>query len=149
MPVNTAAGAVFSIGTKAQANDATTYAADTYVSVGEVESIGEFGDEVSAATFTALANRRVRKFKGTYDAGDIQLTVGFDSGDAGQTALNTALKDEGSTDYNFKIEFEDGDVFYFSGKVMSRRISAGSADEIVKANISIAIGTEVLEIPAP
>ena len=148
MPVNTAAGAVFSIGTKAVATDAASYALDTYIAVGEVESIGEFGDEVSAATFTALANRRVRKFKGTYDAGNIQLTVGFDSGDAGQTALNTSLKDEGSADYNFKITFEDGDTFYFSGKVMSRRISAGSADEIVKATVSIAIATEVLEIAA-
>ena len=148
MPVNTAAGATFAIGTKAPATDATTYAADTYTIVGEVESIGEFGDEVSAATFTALAGRRVRKFKGTYDAGDLSLTVAFDSSDAGQVALANALADEGSTDYNFKITFEDGDVFYLSGKVMSRRISAGSADEIVKATINIAIGTKVLEIPA-
>jgi len=148
MPVNTAAGATFAIGTKAPATDATTYAADTYTIVGEVESIGEFGDEVSAATFTALADRRVRKFKGTYDAGGLSLTVAFDSSDAGQTALAAALADEGSVDYNFKITFEDGDVFYLSGKVMSRRISAGSADEIVKATINIAIGTKVLEIPA-
>lgn len=148
MPVNTAAGSKLSIGTKAPATDATTYAADTYTLVGEIENIGEFGDEVSSATFTALANRRVRKFKGTYDAGDLQLTVGFDSGDLGQAALNAALKDEGSADYNFKVEFEDGDVFYFSGKVMSRRISVGGAEDIVKANINIAIGTAVLEIPA-
>lgn len=148
MPVNTAAGAVFSIGTKTPAADAAAYALDTYKIVGEVESIGEFGDEVSAATFTALADRRVRKFKGTYDAGDLSLTVAFDSKDVGQVALASALADEGSTDYNFKIAFEDGDVFYFSGKVMSRRISAGSADEIVKATINIAIGTKVLEIPA-
>lgn len=148
MPVNTAAGSKLSIGTKTPASDAAAYAADTYVEVGEIENIGEFGDEVSSATFTALANRRVRKFKGTYDAGDLQLSVGFDSGDVGQSALNTALKDEGSADYNFKVEFEDGDVFYFAGKVMSRRISVGSADDIVKANISIAIGTAVLEIPA-
>lgn len=148
MPVNTAAGATFAIGTKAVATDAASYALDTYVIVGEVESIGEFGDEVSAATFTALADRRVRKFKGTYDAGDLSLTVAFDSSDAGQVALANALADEGSTDYNFKITFKDGDVFYLSGKVMSRRISAGSVDEIVKATINIAIGTKVLEIPA-
>lgn len=148
MPVNTAAGSKLSIGTKLTANDETTYASDTYVEVGEIENMGEFGDEVSAATFTALANRRVRKFKGTYDAGDLQMTVGYSSGDLGQVAVNTALKDEGSEDYNFKVEFEDGDVFYFSGKVMSRRILVGAADDIVKANISIAIGTAVVEIPA-
>ena len=148
MPVNTAAGSKLSIGTKAAATDSTSYTADTYAEIGEIGNIGEFGDEVSSASFVALANRRARKFKGTYDAGDLQITVGFDSGDAGQVALNAALKDEGSDDYNFKVEFEDGDVFYFSGKVMSRRISVGAADDIVKANINIAISTAVLEIPA-
>lgn len=149
MPVNTAAGATFSIGTKTPATDATSYAADTYVEVGEIENLGEFGDQVSAATFTALADRRVRKFKGTYDAGDLALVIGFDSGDAGQTALNNALKDSGSEDYNFKVELDDGDIFYFAGKVMSRRIATGAADDIVKANVSIAINTEVVEVAAP
>ncbi|QPI08273.1 hypothetical protein IM687_13820 [Stutzerimonas stutzeri] len=149
MPVNTAAGARLSIGTKTPATDATSYAADTYVEVGEIENLGEFGDQVSAATFTALADRRVRKFKGTYDAGDMTLTLGFDSGDDGQNALNAALKDAGSDDYNFKVELEDGDVFYFGGKVMSRRIATGAAADIVKANVSIAINTAVIEVPAP
>lgn len=149
MPVNTAAGATLSIGTKTTATDEASYAADTYVEVGEIENLGEFGDQVAAATFTALADRRVRKFKGTYDAGDLALVIGFDSGDAGQNALNAALKDASSGDYNFKVKLEDGDIFYFGGKVMSRRIVTGGADDIVKANVSIAINTEVLEIPAP
>lgn len=149
MPVNTAAGATLSIGTKTPATDAASYEADTFVEVGEIENLGEFGDQVSAATFTALADRRVRKLKGTYDAGDLALVIGFDSDDAGQTALNDALKDSGSEDYNFKVELEDGDIFYFAGKVMSRRIATGGADDIVKANVSIAINTEVVEVAAP
>ena len=88
----------------------------------------------------------MRKFKGTYDAGDMTLTLGFDSGDKGQDALNVALKDESSGDYNFKVELEDGDIFYFAGKVMSRRIATGGAADIVKANVSIAINSEVLEV---
>lgn len=149
MPVNTAAGARFSIGTTAPATDEASYEADNWVEVGEIENLGEFGDQVSSATFTALADRRVRKFKGTYDAGDMELTLGFDSGDEGQTALNGALKDSKSHDYNFKVELEDGDIFYFSGKVMSRRIAPGSAEDVVKANVSIAINSAVIEIAAP
>lgn len=148
MSVNTAAGSRFSIGTTTPATDEAAYEADTWVEVGEIENLGEFGDQVSAATFTALANRRVRKFKGTYDAGDMELVLGLDTGDEGQTALNEALKDGKSHDYNFKVELEDGDIFYFSGKVMSRRITPGSAEDVVKANVSIAINSAVLEIPA-
>lgn len=146
MPVNTAAGARFSIGTKTPFTTATAYAGDTWTEVAEIENLGEFGDQVSASTFTALANRRVRKFKGTFDAGDMALTLGFDSGDEGQDLLNVALKDETSSDYNFKVELEDGDIFYFAGKVMSRRIAPGAAADIVKANVSIAINSEVLEV---
>jgi hypothetical protein len=146
MPVNTAAGARFSIGTKTPFDTVAGYAGDTWTEVAEIENLGEFGDQVSASTFTALANRRVRKFKGTYDAGDMALTLGFDSGDEGQDLLNAALKDESSSDYNFKVELEDGDIFYFAGKVMSRRIAAGAAADIVKANVSIAINSEVLEV---
>lgn len=145
MSVQTAAGAKFSIGTTASASVLSDYTADTYAEVGEIESMGEFGDQVSPVNFTALANRRVRKFKGTYDAGEMQLTVGFDGNDAGQTALNSALEDSSSDDYNFKVEFEDGDVFYFSGKVMSRRINVGAADSIITATISVAINSPVLE----
>lgn len=146
MPVNTAAGAICSIGTKTPMATAVAYAADTWTEIGEIENLGEFGDQVSAATFTALADRRVRKFKGTYDAGDMTLTIGFSSGDEGQAALNVALKDESSSDYNFRVELEDGDIFYFAGKVMSRRIATGAAADIVKVNVSIAINTEVLEV---
>lgn len=146
MPVNTAAGATFSLGTTVAADTALEFAADTYVVVGEIENIGEFGDTVAAATFTALANRRVRKFKGTYDAGDMVLGLGLDTGDAGQTALTTALNYTGSDDYNCKVELEDGDIFYFRGKVMSRKITAGAAADIVKASVSIAINSPVLEV---
>lgn len=154
--LNTAAGCRFSIGTKNGADDQTAYEADTYVEVGEIEDLGEFGDTFSSVTFTALSDGRVRKYKGTADAGDLTLTVGLDNGDAGQQAVKTAHKDRSKGDYNIKITLNDGDpdatpalkptTFYFRGKVMNNTVAPGSADNVVRRNITIGINSDILEL---
>jgi hypothetical protein len=156
--LNTAAGCRFSIGTKQPAATMTEYAADTYVEVGEIEDLGEFGDTFSSVNFTSLKDGRVRKYKGTADAGDMTLTVGLDNGDAGQKAVKTAHKDRTKGNYNIKVTLNDGDptaqpavlptTFYFSGKVMNNTVAPGAADNVVRRNITIGINSDILEIDA-
>lgn len=158
--LNTAAGCRLSLGGKTGADTKTEYEADTYVQVGEIEDLGEFGDTFSSVTFTSLENGRVRKYKGTADAGDLTVTVGLDNGDAGQNAVKTAHKDRTKGDYNIKITLNDGDpdatpaitpsTFYMRGKVMNNTVAPGSADNVVRRNITIGINSEILELlPAP
>jgi len=154
--LNTAAGCRFSLGTKSGADTETEYKADTYVEVGEIEDLGEFGDTFSSVTFTSLADGRVRKYKGTADAGDMTLTVGLDNGDAGQAALKVAHKDRSKGDYNIKITLNDGDpdatpailptTFYMRGKVMNNTVAAGAADNVVRRNVTIGINSDILEL---
>ncbi|MCE1007205.1 hypothetical protein [Pseudomonas monteilii] len=158
--LNTAAGCRFFIGGKTGADTETKYKADTYVEVGEIEDLGEFGDTFSSVNFTSLKNGRVRKYKGTADAGDLTLTVGLDNGDAGQNAVKTAHKDRSKGDYNIKITLNDGDpdaslaisptTFYMRGKVMNNTVAPGAADNVVRRNITIGINSDILELlPAP
>ena len=69
MAVNTAAGSTFAIGpqgtyastvdwTDTESNIIDAFEALVWTEVGEVEDLGEFGDEASEITFTALANDR-------------------------------------------------------------------------------------------
>lgn len=155
MAVKTAAGTKVFIGPKGTyANIAAYEAIATWVEVGEVESIGDFGDTVGAATFTALGNRRVRKFKTTYDAGTMTITVGDDSTNAGQEDLEDALYDDG--DYPFKIVYNDqitavtgnGTTLYFQGKVMSGTRSVGDVENIIRRSYDVGINTEILTDPA-
>jgi hypothetical protein len=156
--LNTAAGCRFSIGGKTGANTETDYRADTYVEVGEIEDLGEFGDTFSSVNFTSLRDGRVRKYKGTADAGDLTITVGLDNGDAGQRAVKTAHKDRSKGDYNVKITLNDGDptatpvinptTFYMRVKVMNNTIAPGAADNVVRRNITMGINSDVLEIAA-
>ncbi|WMN15600.1 hypothetical protein QL104_19785 [Pseudomonas piscis] len=156
--LNTAAGCRLAIGGKTGADSEIEYKADTYVDVGEIEDLGEFGDTFSSVNFTALSDGRVRKYKGTADAGNMTLTVGLDNGDAGQKAVGVAHKDRTKGNYNVKVTLNDGDpgatpailstTFYFGVKVMNNTVAPGSADNVVRRNMTLAINTEILEITA-
>lgn len=156
--LNTAAGCRLSIGSKTPATTKTEYEADTYVDVGEIEDLGEFGDTFNPVSFTALSDGRVRKYKGTADAGNMTLTVGLDNGDAGQKAVGVAHKDRTKGNYNIKVTLNDGDpgatpailptTFYFGVKVMNNTVAPGTADNVVRRNVTLAINTDILEIEA-
>ncbi len=86
------------------------------------------------------------------------LAVGLDAGDAGQKAVAVAHKDRTKGNYNVKITLNDGDptatpailptTFYFGVKVMNNTVAAGSADNVVRRNMTFAINTDIIEIPA-
>lgn len=157
MTVQTAAGSRLFIGSVAAATVDTKaeYEALTYVEVGEIEDLGEFGDKANEIKFTSVNDRRVRKFKGSFDAGTLPLTVGFDAGDAGQVALVAAFASD--NDYAFKVVLNDapqdsdgaGTHFYFRGKVMSKPVNVGNAENVVKRKFDLGINSEILEIDAP
>lgn len=156
--LNTAAGCRLAIGSKVPAATEAEYKADTYVDVGEIEDLGEFGDTFSAVNFTALSDGRVRKYKGTADAGNMTVTVGLDNGDAGQKSVAVAHKDRSKGNYNIKVTLNDGDpgatpailptTFYFGVKVMNNTVAPGAADNVVRRNVTLAINTDILEIVA-
>src|SRR5690606_15599883 len=94
MSINTGAGTRISIGARltsdlpaVQADAITLLEGLTYVEVGEVESVGDYGDEASDVSFTGLSDGRVRHLKGAFDAGVMSIVVGLDAGDAGQVAM--------------------------------------------------------------
>lgn len=166
MSVNTAAGSAISIAPQtptfvtlinnpASTDSAIITAAEalTWTEIGEAEDLGEFGDEASEITFTALSNRRVRKFKGTYNAGTITCQVGSDPSDAGQAAMIAAFASD--LDYPFKVELNDQltvggtpTILYFIGKVMSKRRNVGNVENVVRQNFPIGINSKIVEDPA-
>jgi hypothetical protein len=118
------------------------------VEIGEVETLGEFGDESAAVTFLSVGDARTRKLKGARDAGTLALTVGRDPLDAGQIALSAAEKTK--FEYAFKIVAADAPdedytdtTYYFGALVMSARENYGGADNVVRVTYSLGINTEI------
>lgn len=153
MAIASTTGARIFIGPTTAAADLAAYQALTYVEIGEVESIGEFGDQASTITFTSLGDARVRKRKGVRDAGDLSVTVANDPHDAGQLAAIAAEKT--SFTYAIKVVVADApdandtdSTFYFHALVSSARLNVGAANEIVKRVFAMLIDTEIFEDPS-
>lgn len=152
MTLKTSANCKLYIGTTAAATDLTTFEADTYTEVGSIEDLGEFGDAFNAVTFTSLGDGRVRKLKGTKDAGDMTIVVAMDTSDTGQDALVAAAEDDQSDGYNIKVELNDQitpstgnpTTFFFRAQVMGARIAVGAADNVIRRNVTLAIDSAVL-----
>ena len=154
MPINTGANTRISIGPRLSAKlPATAAAAVTllaglaYVEIGELESIGDYGDTINDVTFSALASGRATHLKGLADAGTVELSIGFDAGDAGQLALVTAFLDRSQFDYPIKVEYVDGLVDYFAAKVMSNKKTGVSVESVVKRTVTLGINSEIYEVP--
>jgi hypothetical protein len=150
MSVNTASGAKLYIGGP-NSNRATVlgdYEADSYIEVGEIEDMGEFGDESSRITFTALSDGRTRKFKGPRDAGEQTIVVGDDPTDEGQIALEAA--EAQPLDYDFKVVLNDrltlggeNSNHFFIGKVFSKKRNVGNVSNVVKRSFIIGINSAI------
>lgn len=78
---------------------------DTYVEIGGIESIPEFGRSYNEVTFTPLAERGVQKYKGSFNDGSVTVPLAKDLSNAGQAALYAAR--DSDFDYNFKVEAND------------------------------------------
>ena len=153
MTINAASGAKLYIGGPNSDVDSflADYHADSYIEVGEVEDLGEFGDESATIEFTSLGDGRVRKLKGPRDAGTMNITVGDDMTDAGQAAMEAA--EATIFDYNFKIVLNDaltiggtGSNHFFIGKVMSKRRNVGNATNVVRRAFTVGINSAITEV---
>lgn len=153
MTINTASGARLFIGT--QNSDRNTqladYQADSYIEVGEIEDLGEFGDESERVKFTSLQDGRTRTLKGPRDAGEMALVVGDDMLDEGQIALEAA--EASPLDFNFKVILNDaqtiggdGSNHFFIGKVFTKRRNVGQANNVVRRNFAIGINSGIASV---
>jgi len=114
-----------------------------WTEIGLVESIGEFGDSASIVTFAAINDSRMRKQKGTRDAGDLTLTVAHDPADVGQIAVEAA--EATSSAYAFKVVLPDsgGTIKFFRAFVASQPLNVGGNDNVVRKTYQLAIDSEI------
>lgn len=155
MTINASSGSKLFIGSPNQDRNTVlgTYQADTYVEVGEIEDLGEFGDESQVINFTSLSDARVRKLKGPRDAGTMALQVGDDLTDAGQAELEAA--EAQNLNYNFFVELNDKETVggnnsrhYFIGMVMGKKRNVGNASNVVKRMFNIGINSAITSTPS-
>lgn len=155
MAQQTAAGSGLEIGTTLAANNQSDFESDTYAELGEITNIGDFGKEYQMIETKALKQRQVKKIKGSFDNGTLEVELYLDPNDAGQGAALAALdKDD---NHNFKITLNDAPIsgsdptpttYYFRGLVTTFRTSVSDVDSAVTARCVVAINSEIITVPA-
>ena len=138
MTIQSAAGTKLGICASAPATfNAVGYNALTFVNIGEITDLGEFGREYNLITHNPIDTRATKKLKGSYNEGQASLTVALDTKDTGQNLAKTAS--ESDADYYFKVVMQNGDKYFYPAKVVSFKRSVGSVDNVVSATINLEI----------
>lgn len=115
----------------------------TWLLVGEIESIGEYGPESSTNTRTRLSDGLVKKTKGPRNYGALPLTLALAPGDVGQAGLIVA--EASKNNYSVRLTHGDGSVDYFQGLIMSFKRNPGGAEQTVEmASTTIEINTSIV-----
>lgn len=144
----TSAGTDISISATLPATyDATAFAALTWVSIGEVTELGEFGRVYNIVKLNLLKDRRTVKRKGSFDDGTISAQMARVPDDAGQTILTTAVNSDNS--YAIKVTLQDGTKFYFSAQISSYTTNVGNVDQITAATVNFEIDNNIIEVAGP
>lgn len=150
MAIGTSEGSTVFIGPVTDADDLAGLEGLTYVEIGSVESIGEFGPQAQDVAFTPLKGPSVQHLKGAIDNGMIPIVYAHDPLDAGQIALRTA---QGTKfEYAIKIVLSDEadandtpTTFYGRGPVFGNRMNVGGANDVRKRTSNVGLNVFVEE----
>ena len=146
MAQTTSGTQIFISNTLPATQDEAGYAALTWLEVGEVTDIAEFGRTYEEIITNYLNQRRVAKHKGNYDEGSPAITVTRNTEDSGQQACQTALASDDNS--AFKILHQNADVDYFEAKVLSYTQEIGAANKTYNASIQLSIDSDIVPVNA-
>jgi len=125
------------------------YEALTYVAVGEVGDLGEFGGTREVVTFTPVSTGIVAKRPGSINYGQMSLQIGRDAADVGQIALQSALDGaESGNVHSFELVDRNGDKLFYTGIVSSFTYNAGSANTIFGGSCTVDLTSKPLAVEA-
>lgn len=109
---------------------------DTYLPIGSITNIGDFGDEPEIVKVPTIDTGRALKLKGLLDAGQFEIEVVREMADTGQNALRVASLADG--EYNLKLEGNDKPTgasakpttIYLRGLVTTKHKHGGANDVV-------------------
>ena len=142
--------------TGVEVTDLAAFDALTWIEIGMIESVGEFGPEKNIGSFIPLGTGVACKFGGTTDNGELPLSIAKTMTDEGllalialqgvasETAFKVQLSAVGTTTGGHAVPAKH-QRYCFNGLVRSARITVGTGDDVVKVSVAIPITGEILE----
>lgn len=139
----THAGLITSISTATPGTyDAAGFALLSFTEIKQVITIGDQGREYADVTTKVLGERGTTHSKGTFDQGTFEMTLLDLTSDPGQIMLNDGNDGaEIDTNHSFKVEYNNGEIFYFQALIQSYKIIGGDGDTNRTARAVLIIDT--------
>lgn len=151
----TGSGTCVSISSAAPAtHDATGFAALTYTTLGELETVGEINARHESVNFVNLCSGKTSLIKGAEQGIEFDLGTAMDREDAGQALMTTARKSL-TAKVSIRVVDSAGDTCYMQAYVMGERIAGGAGPNDVRMNVynigvvAPATGDTVVVVLAP
>ena len=145
--VITAAGTVFAVSAVLPAtHDIAGFFALTFADVAEVVDGGSAGKTFNTVPHSPLGEREVNNLKGSFTQGTRTLQLGRDIADPGQVLILAGL--EVDTAYSFEITYQNGDIDYFTARILSYTDDIGTIDTIVGSSVTLEQCNDTVRDPA-
>lgn len=149
--VRSSAGSTISIADAAGAPatfDAVGYEALTYIKIGQVTEIPEFGTSRNVIEHMPLDTIDIVKLKGSRNNGSMSVPYAVVDSDSGQDAVDDAEASEEA--YAFVVETQSGTKRYFMGKVFGNTVTVGDVDSVTTGSITVELDTKPVKVlPSP
>ena len=148
MAVITSTGTLFAVVAAEPATvDAAGFGALTFVNVGELTDLPEYGANAEVVTHNPLATGITEKYKGFINNGSMSLSLGRDADDAGQIILSGGVTGVNkNAEHSFRVTYQDGSIDYFTGKIFSYTKAPGGANNIVGSTVQVEINSVIVEV---
>jgi hypothetical protein len=124
----------------------------TWTEIGGTTNLGATGDTAELITTTHINDSRVRKAKGTRNAGSMTVVCDLSYDDPGQLALIAAEKTRDT--YAFKLVFNDApaggtpSARYFTALVMGTSEELNEANSVAKFNTTLELDSNIVRVAA-
>lgn len=128
-------------------NDQTSFELHSWVDVGEVLTLSEYGSVFGVNNVVVLGSRDTRKLKTSADHGTQTIGLARDLTDAGQIILaNAADVDSATVDivHSGRITFGNGDIDYFQGPLSSYTTTPGDGNATVASTAIFNLNKKVI-----
>lgn len=113
-----------------------------YSAIGDLSDIGEFRESKQVLTYYEVGNSKPKKKIGNSSFDNISLRMANLRDDEGQSILHTAFNN--GQEVSIKIDVKEPHTYYFTGLVTSYSVSIGGADQIVSAEATIELTSDVI-----
>lgn len=139
MTVHASAGTCLSVSVAAPATQTSVgFAALTWTTVGELESVGDVAMTRAAVTFANMCTAKTTTLKGVEEGITIPIAVALDRDDAGQALMNTAYASNTQV-LSVRVTEANGDILYMRAFVMGKSIVYGGVTDVKKCNYSLGV----------